>query len=121
MWRGGFHSCALDLQMAPCDCWGRNLSGQSAFPSDLGTVISISAGGEHTCVLSARGASTAGVEMMTGKPRHQMTLDTPSMSAGGYHTCALLRDGTVRCWGRTIGNQLEVPLGLESAVSTFGR
>ena len=47
------HSCAVDDTGVVC--WGNSTYGQADVPADLGTIISLSAGGYHTCVVDSVG------------------------------------------------------------------
>jgi alpha-tubulin suppressor-like RCC1 family protein len=138
---GDGFSCAL-LENGAVRCWGRNREGQlgygnttyigdNEYPSTAGTVnvgagtiVDITAGSEHACVLMSDGAvrcwglgsygqlgygntstigdnefpSTAGDVSLGGK--------AIAISAGTYTTCAVLDTGAVRCWGEGTVGQL---------------
>jgi alpha-tubulin suppressor-like RCC1 family protein len=79
-----------------------------------GGVSQVAIGNSHACALLAErtlwcwGANDQG-QLGTGDPAQrqapiQLTAlgqEVVSVAAGAYHTCATLRDGSVRCWGRS--------------------
>jgi cysteine-rich repeat protein len=85
---------------------------------NLSGVVSISAGGTHTCALLADGTMRCwggnysgqlgnGEQVYSRKPVAVSGLGgVVSISAGGSHTCAVLSDGTARCWGENRTGQL---------------
>jgi alpha-tubulin suppressor-like RCC1 family protein len=120
---GNSHTCALLLVSGDVKCWGANEFGQlgngtttlTTTPvnvSDLSGVISITAGGNHTCALLV----TDNVKCWGKNDEGQLgdgTINdrsTPGetisglvgvllISAGNNHTCALLESREVKCWG----------------------
>jgi len=95
-------------------------SGIKARAAEPASVIAISAGGDHTCVLFAGGTikcwgSNGGrlgnnaLRNQTGSPKPvpvtEIT-DALQISAGSAHTCAVLSGGTVKCWGQNEWGQL---------------
>ncbi len=126
---GNFHTCALTSGGGVL-CWGTNLNGQlgsgsfldSAVPvlvSGLSNgVVSIAAGGEHTCALTSSGAvlcwgsnefGEAGIGTVA-PPYHfntpvavaGLTSGVAAISAGYGNTCALANTGAVWCWGSMV-------------------
>ena len=120
---GDRHTCAL-METGEIKCWGDNNYGQngdgtytnSNIPVNVaelsGGVITISAGGSHTCVLTindgvkcwgANGYGQLGDETHTthNTPSSVVGLgsDVIAISAGFMHTCALTGMGGVQCWG----------------------
>jgi alpha-tubulin suppressor-like RCC1 family protein len=108
-------------------CWGANSNGQlgNGRTSDrdipdmiAGNLISLSAGGWHTCGLTREGkaycwgwngyggigdgSTTDRLEAVAVSGNHTFT----SMSAGGEHTCGLTPEGKTYCWGRNNYGQL---------------
>ncbi|HEY3356108.1 MAG TPA: hypothetical protein VGQ83_22840 [Polyangia bacterium] len=89
-------------------------------------VVTLAAGGAHTCDLAAAGAtkcwgsSTAG-QLGAAAPETCTYLSTPcartpitvssladaaQLAGGGTHTCAIVTGGAVRCWGSNAAGQL---------------
>jgi alpha-tubulin suppressor-like RCC1 family protein len=90
----------------------------------------ITAGGAHTCALSAAGdvrcwGLDGSGQLGDGLPKTDLAspsapvvlgLPAKAISAGNDHTCALLINGAVRCWGRDANGQLgDGPPATESA------
>ncbi len=120
---GRNHTCARKRN-GTLWCWGKNNSGQlgDGTTTDrpppvevtaLGAeVVSVSAGGAHTCAIKTDGtlwcwggggsgqvgAGTAGNETQPVKVSGVGT-GVAEVAAGGAHTCAVKTDGTLWCWG----------------------
>jgi alpha-tubulin suppressor-like RCC1 family protein len=141
---GERHTCGISSGQV--FCWGSNGSGQlgigsldSLFTHDkpepvssTQTFVAISAGGDHTCALSASGEAfcwgrdTWRESGGSGSPVLVPTsVGGPAfarISAGRYHTCGMTSAGAASCWGRNdwgqIGNgSFGGPVGI-SAVSS---
>ena len=146
------YTCAV-LTNGTAKCWGYNewgAVGDGTQGTDrltpvtvtgLSSIVSISAGGGHTCALIAGGTVKCwglGVYGQvgdgTGLNRSSPVTVTglsgvASVSAGGFHTCAALTNGTAMCWGDndqgnlgdgTIGGEQYAPVavtGLTGAAS----
>ena len=127
---GEYHTCAL-ITNGEVMCWGYNQYGQlgdgtttnGSIPVAIsvlnGEVTAISAGGDHTCVLTTSGGAKCWGANRYGQLGDGTYTDrsTPvtvkglgsgvvSLAAGEYHTCALTTDGGVRCWGGNWDGQL---------------
>ena len=91
----GYHTCVL-LDTGRVKCWGENNVGQLGYgdtfhrgniPNTMGDLLpTVPLGSGRTATAIAAGGAYS----------------TNSPSAGG-HTCALLDDGTVKCWGTSVG------------------
>jgi alpha-tubulin suppressor-like RCC1 family protein len=82
---GGQHMCAL-VAGGRVRCWGFNADGQlGGGPGDPDNPILIP-------------VEVAGLEGAT------------ALAAGGEFTCALMKDGSVRCWGRNASSPLNAPV-----------
>ena len=126
-------------------CWGLNTNGVlglsniaakipvttpmirvGLLPSDLGTVVNVSCGLSHVCVLSDTGKVVCwgtntygqlGIGSVTStgtsvSPLKVVQMPTGevavSISAGSDHTCALLKSGNIACWGFNNYGQLGI-------------
>lgn len=126
---GSSHTCGLTAA-GEAFCWGSNESGQlgsgtaDRFAGRPTRVVgglsftSISAGGYHTCAVTAAGSAycwglatndALGTESHLDSCINGACRQSPapvagdmaysSISAGGSHTCALTEDGVANCWG----------------------
>lgn len=145
---GRDHTCALTAA-GGVECWGDNLSGQlgdgtyrlrwTAVPvAGLGSgMVAITAGGEHSCALTAAGGVTCWGSNSSGQLGDGSTTDrtTPvdvvgltsgvaSISAGYAHTCAVTVAGAALCWGLNangaLGDGTVVSSSTPVAVSGLG-
>jgi alpha-tubulin suppressor-like RCC1 family protein len=113
-------------------CWGNNANGQigdgtsaniRTAPTNvpgLTNIISVAAGGSHTCALTASGSvkcwgANAQGQLGTGNTTpSSVPVDVPgltqvtSITAGASHTCARRSFGAIRCWGNNADRQLGV-------------
>lgn len=124
---GSMHGCVL-RQGGGVLCWGSNLYAELGAPSNGGDtpvapvglpsrVVSLSAGGMHTCAV-AEGAvwcwgSNTTDELgrdtgnTSGAPAVVPGLNgAKTVAAGRSHTCVLLDNGKVTCWGDNSFGQL---------------
>ncbi|MBK6762520.1 MAG: hypothetical protein IPG68_04240 [Micrococcales bacterium] len=122
---GGGHTCAVD-QKDHAFCWGYNYFGQlgdgtttnalTAVQVDHSVaeqLISITAGGSHTCAVGPSGEAYCwgygyygqlgrGSTTTSGTPGAVVGLPAGGLraiSAGSIHTCGLAADGSTLCWG----------------------
>ena len=124
-----FHTCGLDTEGA-AHCWGNGWFGQLgsgqtevvvARPVRVDSKVAfaaISAGGDHSCALGARGTAFCwgmnyygqlGTGTLENAPS-PVALATgerfASVFAGLWHSCALALDGAAWCWGGNDFGQL---------------
>ncbi|MEM7130102.1 MAG: RCC1 repeat-containing protein [Chloroflexota bacterium] len=137
---GWNHTCVLNLS-GTVNCWGSNYAGQLGDGTNLsGTtpttvkdlpvgIRSISAGGEHTCALSAEGSvlcwgSNEYGQLGNGqKTNSNVPVDVEGLgsgiiavAAGSEHTCAVTEAGTVKCWGHNHDGALGDGTNVDSAI-----
>ena len=96
-------------------------SAETAIPQHKNALISITAGGEHSCTLredgtiSCWGNNTAG-QLGNGQSGENADSSVPvevkgienttAITAGSLHSCALSENGTISCWGDNTYGQL---------------
>lgn len=150
---GAQHTCGL-TPAGEAWCWGLGEQGRlgtgatdttaapapvAGTPGGPAAFTSITAGGLHTCALTAAGAAWCWGANNAGQLGNgdvsEPTATTPiavggslelaAISAGGLHTCALDRDGAAWCWGYgaqgQLGNGGTDPASLPSPVATAER
>jgi len=110
-------ACALDAQ-GQVVCWGHPLGEPFGHPNigfrrvDLTDVAVLGGGPSAMCAATADALHCWGLDAPLGRlgpgqgdlpaPGRRFDLaGVTAVSTGAGHGCALLRDGTVRCWGRT--------------------
>jgi alpha-tubulin suppressor-like RCC1 family protein len=133
--RSGFHTCVL-MESGAVKCWGFNGFGQlgdgsftqRSSPTDViglsSGVVSVSAGGYHTCALLSSGTVKCWGKNQLGelangnnsnatKPTSVVGIGAAvrAISAGGYgaspdidDSCVLLDKGAVKCWGYSLND-----------------
>jgi alpha-tubulin suppressor-like RCC1 family protein len=129
---GVLHTCAL-TSSGGVKCWGWNASGQlgngttsdQTTPVDVSSlnsgIISIDAGGYHSCALNSAGGIKCWGQNNQGQlgngnttnqtiPDSVMGIGTDSIAiaTGDSHTCALNSAGGVKCWGWNGDGQLGI-------------
>ncbi len=126
---GQNHTCALMRQDGSVWCWGYNSNGQLGDGSNtsrnkpvtitnIKDVLAVSAGGNHTCVLTQTrqvfcwGSNDSG-QLGNGNNEDQPQptqvaglKDIQAIGEGSHYTCALTQDGKMLCWGANGGGQL---------------
>lgn len=127
---GGWHTCALTSQYG-VQCWGADTDGQlghgpigdQSQPIDVtgmeSGVAMLSAGKQHNCVVTNKGAAYCwgqnedgrlgdGTTILRNVPTLVVGLDSgvKSIIAGNYHSCAIMNSGQIKCWGRNAEGQL---------------
>ena len=127
---GGGHTCALTASGGVL-CWGNNASGSlgnnktgnSAKPVAVlgldGPVIALTAGGEHTCALTAKGGLLCwgdnSISQLGNNHIEESRVPVTILGlhsgvlaavAGFEHTCALSSRAGVLCWGSNQYGQL---------------
>ena len=126
---GFYHVCAM-LDDGHVTCWGSNGSGQlgdgtvvvtrtsPTLVASLDSVVSVSAGGSHTCAVLTDGTARCWGNNLWLQLGSGLTGDSSTplpvqgltgavgITAGTGHTCAWLSGGTVRCWGSGSAGQL---------------
>jgi alpha-tubulin suppressor-like RCC1 family protein len=119
---GGFvHTCAITSE-GKSFCWGRNDRGQlgdgTIFDRHAPTqvkrlptnVVSIAAGGLHTCALTDEGQAYCwgdndrkqlNLLLYQYTPNDVLNINNAAVSvvAGEAHNCAILKGGKAKCWG----------------------
>ena len=130
---GAKHACWIP-QLGTTVCWGSNTSGQLGDGTTTGSVnpvvvntgvplltfVAVSAGGDHTCALTADGTaycwgSNAYGQLGTGNVTQFLTpaavtggLKFSQILAGNGFTCGIAASGTAYCWGKNDGGQMGV-------------
>lgn len=128
---GTQHTCAVTAAGA-AKCWGQNASGQvgdGTLTTNYSTpmqvsgltsgVVTISASGSYSCVVTTNGAAkcwgvNANGELGDGTTTRRSTptqvsglsSGVASISTGGAHTCVGTTSGAARCWGWNYYGQL---------------
>lgn len=113
---GPYHACGVTPQKT-VRCWGGGFGRSPEAVVGLTSIATISAGGGHTCAVTAGavkcwGENYSGALGNNSTTSSKVPVDVLSLSgvtavaAGGSHTCALTTDGWVKCWGDNSGGQL---------------
>ncbi len=128
---GGDHTCAV-TKKNELHCWGRNTYGElgngkkswkgidvPCITAVKGTVVNLTAGHNHTCVLlrdSTVKCWGEAAECQLGNGRFGEPKLTPvrakyiknvtALSAGTNHTCVLVKGGYAFCWGGNLTGEI---------------
>lgn len=130
---GSAHTCGLTRSGAAV-CWGSGINGQlgngvqgpgtaSAVPVSVSgnrVLVTLAAGGAHTCALTAEGAAFCWGANRVGELGNRSEAPSPlpvavsmpqgvrfsALAAGTAHTCALTTAGAAWCWGANENGQL---------------
>ena len=119
---GDAHTCALTSQ-GEVKCWGTadlnklgdgSTSGHRDHPvsvvegdSNLGGIVQISAGYDHTCALTGGGEVKCWGQEVNSKLGNAPSLTgMVQVSAGYRHTCAVTEEAKVKCWGYRANGRL---------------
>lgn len=140
---GTFHTCGITTSQRTL-CWGQNASSQlgrgssaaqSLVPEAVAAdpqFVRVSAGGEHTCALSADGTpwcwganatGQLGVDTITVSTRPTPVSGVSALTnveAGEYYTCGLDPSGMLICWGDNFFGQLGDGTRIASRTATIG-
>jgi alpha-tubulin suppressor-like RCC1 family protein len=130
---GPTHVCAAFLEPPMVKCSGADERSQSGGGKPLlvgATIVSLTAGGRHSCALvddgtvhcwGANDKGQLGDGTTTDSRTTNLVNGLPPASevrAGTSHTCARLRDKTVACWGDNHAHQLVTGTGEGSSRPT---
>ena len=98
-------------------CFGDNTCGQCDVPTDLGAVVAVTAGKNHTCAVRSDGRLVCFGYNAFGQCMVPTDLGAVvAVSAGDDHTCAVRSDGQLICFGSNAHGQCDVPTDLGAVV-----
>jgi alpha-tubulin suppressor-like RCC1 family protein len=98
--------------------WGKNESGQSTEPVDMGEIIGVAAGGTHSMALRFDGSVVAWGGNEQGQSDVPVGLSgVVAIAAGKYHSVALTRSGEMAAWGGNDYSQCVVEEGLSNVIA----
>ena len=96
--------------------------GRCDVPTDLGAVMAVSAGDDHTCAVRSDGQLVCFGSNADGQSEVPTDLGAVvGVSAGYRHTCAIRSDGQLVCFGINGYGQCDVPTGFGSSCGSLSR
>jgi len=98
------------VSVSPIIAWGNNAFRQLEIPPELGDLLSVAAGGDHSLALRPDGTVFAWGDNMFGQSTApHLPGPAIAIAAGESHSLALLSDGRAIAWGGNAYGQASVP------------
>ena len=112
-------ACVL-LNDGSVRCGGDNTDGRATPPDDLGPVVQIGLGEDHSCALTVLGEVRCWGDNGSGRSTPPNDLGpVAQLTVGRTHSCAVTVSGRVRCWGGN-GDGQSTPPGDLRLVAQIG-
>ena len=101
---GTMFSAEAALAVVPVAAWGQSTYGQTQVPANVGDVVAVAAGYEHSLALRRDGtvAFWGAYSLFAFNPTSAPTFPLRAIAAARDHDVGLLPDGTVTTWGTSI-------------------
>ncbi|MBT3983936.1 MAG: hypothetical protein HOE90_21450 [Bacteriovoracaceae bacterium] len=96
---GYSHACAITFDKK-ITCWGKDYSSQTVVPKGIVDPVQVVAGAEHTCALHQNKVTCWGDNYFGQRSVPALANPVKLSSTYDSHTCAILKDGSVKCWGK---------------------
>ena len=112
---GTTFSAEAVLAVVPVAAWGSNTHGQTLVPTDVGDVVAVAAGYEHSLALRRDGSVVVWGTYFTSTSPPKFPL--LAIAAASDHDVGLLPNGTVTTWGNNTPLAANVPSDLTNAVA----